>query len=262
MSSLTLDDFYVNHIDKTGHCNLKTLPLVHTCDGQHFRAILIRNKILPTLCPVFDEDLAYFFYGRPSYRVNNKGMSSASMSNFPVCLVIEPEQVLNVESIYPFDTGAYSVDLYKDVVHRSAKVEDFKFKSTFDFVKKFISLFYETNENYYYGKVKINEADIPPMSFELKSIYSLAANKGATVADDRCSAIEVQSRKGLQILPNVIKAAILPSMVLEDEIVSNYLYDMGIESIPYETMQWDPSTVTPLIINQLNDYYKQEEILA
>ncbi|WP_171972329.1 hypothetical protein [Pseudoalteromonas sp. EB27] len=262
MTNLTLDDFYVSHIDKTEHNDIKTLPLVHTCDGQHFRGILVSNRIAPTLCPVFDEDLAYFFYGRPSYRVNNKGMSSSSMSNFPVCLVIEPNNLKYIDNVYPFDTGAYSADLYKDAINQNAKIADFKLKSTFDFIKKFISLFYETNENYYYGKIQINESDIPTMSFELQSIYSLAANKCATMTDDRCSAIEVQSKAGLQLSPSVVKAVILPSSVLDDEIVSNYLYNMGIEGISYETMRWDPSAITPHIITELNEYYKRERILA
>ncbi|VVQ17845.1 hypothetical protein PS934_04554 [Pseudomonas fluorescens] len=237
------------------------MPLVHICDCYALRGILSSKAIKPTMCPVFNEELLYFFYGRPSYRINDGGLSFGSKSMFPVCFIINPAYAVDIKRIFPFDTGAYYAGLYKDHVHKSAACDDYMFDSTYEFIQKYVSMFYGTNTNYYNGTATIALDKLPVMGFEFQSLHSLITQQGACVVDDRSYTIEIQCSGETNISNGSVIAVVLPDDIMSDEVLSSFLYDNDIEPITYKSARGAPSHITPLIIDLVRNYYEQEGVV-
>jgi len=242
---------------RIGNENIKVplIPLMHTCDGIGFRGILEQMEIEPRLCQVFNEHLAYYFYGRPAYRLKEK-TPTGQIELFPVCFIINPNKLNDIERAFPFDTGAFKADFYSQFVSSNLSMEDFIFEPEYDFIRKYIGLVFDSNANYYKGKPVISLSDISPLSYELRALFESISNKGSREVDDRCFTIEVQSKNSLNIDSESIEAIVLPSELIEDEDVLNLYMDYDIELITYEVYRSAPSSTTSVILNKVSEYYQ------
>lgn len=237
------------------------MPLVHTCDCYTLREIIDSKIIKPTLCPVFDEHLTYFFYGRPSYRVSDKGLAFNTSSVYPACLIIQPDEVKNITRVFPFDSGAYAAGLYSNYLHKSSKQEDYLLDSNYSFVQKFVKYFYDTNQNYYDGKSTLQKSSIQPCAYELETIYSLINVTHGEIFDDRCYTIEVQSSVSVEINKSALKAIVIPDTIAGDSTLVTFLYDNDIEAITYSTSRAAPSHLTPLVIAKVREFYVNQGLI-
>jgi hypothetical protein len=237
------------------------MPLVHVCDCYSLRNILSTKKIQPAACPVFEEDLLYYFYGRPSYRVKDGGLASNTKSMFPVCFIIDPVHVLGVKRIYPFDTGAYHAGLYSNQIHRNAKCDDYEFDSSFEFVQKFVSMFYGSNVNYYDGTTTVTPDKFPVMGFEFHSLHQLINQVGIAMADDRSYTIEIQSAAETVLARGSVKAVVVPDDVMTDEALVDFLLENDVEALTYSSLRGAPSHITPLIIDKVRSYYIEQGVM-
>lgn len=237
------------------------LPLVHTCDCYTLREIISSKTIKPTLCPVFKEELVYYFYGRPSYRVNDKGLAFNTSSVYPACLIIQPEEVKSITRIFPFDSGAYAAGLYSNHLHKNSKQEDYLLDSNYPFVQKFVKFFYDNNENYFNGKSTLQKDMIQPCAYELESIYSLINVTHGEIFDNRCYTIELQSTVSVEINNNALKAIVIPDSIACDSELAAYLYENEIEAITYSTCRVAPSHLTPLVIEKVKEYYIDQGVI-
>lgn len=237
------------------------MPLVHVCDCHALRTIITTNKLKPTLCNVYSENLLYFFYGRPSYRVNNGGLPVSIPALFPSCLILDSQLISDIKRIYPFDTGAFNAGLYSDLVHKNSNRDDYIFDNNYLFVQKYIGLFYSGNKNYYDGSPVITSTSLPPMGFELQALLDLINRKGASKVDDRSYTIEIQSSSETDISNGSIKAIVAPESMFEDQYFSSYIYDNDIEPISYGGYRADPSHLTTVIISKVRDYYLEEGLI-
>jgi len=258
--SLVSDAYFRATIEKVSDLP-PILPLVHTCDGHTLREIISSKKIKPTLCPVFKEDLVYYFYGRPSYRMNDKGLAFNTSSVYPVCLIIHPEEVKGIARIFPFDSGAYAAGLYSKYLHKNSKHDDYLFDLNYPFVQKFVKYFYDTNQNYFDGKSTIQRSTIQPCAYELETIYSLINVAHGEGFDDRCYTIEVQSSSPAEINNSALKAIVIPDAIAGDSEVATYLYDNEIEPIIYTTCRVAPSHLTPLVIAKVREFYISQGVI-
>lgn len=237
------------------------LPLVHTCDCHTLREIISSKIIKPALCPVFKEDLVYFFYGRPSYRVSDKGLAFNTSSVYPACLIIQPEKVKSITRIFPFDSGAYAAGLYSNYLHKNSKHDDYLLDSNYPFVQKFVKYFYDTNQNYFDGKSTIQKSTIQPCAYELETIYSLINVTQGETFDDRCYTIEVQSSTSIEISDSALKAIVIPDAIAGDSELAAYLYENEIEPITYSTCRVAPSHLTPLVIAKVREFYIDQGVI-
>ena len=55
--------------------NWGAMPLTHITRGVIADDILRSGQISPSPCRVFEQPLAYFFYGRPAYRIGDNGVT-------------------------------------------------------------------------------------------------------------------------------------------------------------------------------------------
>ncbi|CAK2016148.1 conserved hypothetical protein [Vibrio crassostreae] len=250
---------YREHIDGQ-QSTLDLIPLMHTCDGIGFRGIIDSKQIATTHCSVFNENLAYYFYGRPAYRLKREDCTGM-IQLFPVCFIIEPAGISSFKRAYPFDTGAFDAALYQQHVVSKLEMSQFEFKPNFDFIKKFVEYIYTTNGNYYKGKATLISDDLPPLAAELQSIVHIINNKGLTQVDDRCTTIEVQSDNPLDITNGSVKAIIMPSEMLGDESVTQLLIDYNIDPITYEVYRSSPSSTTSVILNKASEYLSDTGVI-
>jgi hypothetical protein len=237
------------------------MPLVHICDCHALRSIVFSKSIKPTQCPVFNEELLYFFYGRPSYRIKDNGFACNLTSMFPVCFIVDPLHASGLKRIYPFDTGAYHAGLYGSHIHKDSQREDYAFDSSYEFIQKYVRMFYSNNSNYYDGSSTIPPDSIPKMGFEFQTLHQLINHKSIGTIDDRSFTIEIQCSSETNILSGAIKAIVLPDEILQDDALSSFMYDHNVEAITYCSSRSAPSQLTPLIIDKVRNYYKQAGVI-
>lgn len=237
------------------------MPLVHTCDCFTLRNIVNSKLLEPSLCPVFNENLVYYFYGRPSYRLGDKGLAFNTSSVYPACFIIDPTEVNVLTRIFPFDSGAYAAGLYEKHIHKKAKKEDYQFETSYEFIQKFVKFFYDSNSNYFDGKTTIQRNEIQPCAYELESIYSLINTPHGEQFDDRCYTIEIQSSAPTQIDGKSLRAIVIPDSIAADEVLASFLYDNEIEAITYTTTRVAPSQLTPLVIAKVRDFYLNKGVI-
>lgn len=253
------ENYYHKYINDSQNM-LKAMPLVHICDCFTFRKILATGVISPTLCKVFNKQLSYFFYGRPSYRVGPNNCTSNATSMFPICFIIEPGQINSISGAYPFDTGAFQQGFFSRYVHPKASVSDYELVGELEFIQKFVGYFYETNSCYYDGVSTVSNNSLPAMAYELQSVYQMITSQATEEFDDRCHTIEIQSSQAINLSSGGIKAMVLPSSIAQDPEISAFLLDNDVEPIIYQTTRCSPSSVTSTIITEVRKYYEDEGV--
>ena len=119
MSKRKADGRFRKFVDAQNDSSLP-LPLVHTTSAYSFADLCDGDSIDPRYCKWFKKDLIYLFYGRPAYRTEEAEFTDLSF-NWPIIFVFDPEKIDGITSIYPFDTGAFFLNLYNRFFARPSK---------------------------------------------------------------------------------------------------------------------------------------------
>ncbi len=207
-SPLTFAEFVEAHTPVANE-----LPLVHTTRCELFKQLCSAGYLSPRDCPVFKEPLLYFFYGRPAYRSKLGGRPDTLMNPMPICFVFKPGAVgPDFKRVFPFDSGAASAGMFVPHVEPGDLLA-YSLPPNLATIRKAISAFFETNDNYFFGTPRSDPAAANAIS-AIGSYRSLLNEGGPTHYDDRRSAIEVQSDQNL-ILRNNVHAVVLPTPFLK-----------------------------------------------
>lgn len=200
--------------------NTPDMPIIHSTSLYNFRNILKQSKITSKKCPVFNENLLYYFYGKPSYRVATKSGARTDITYCPICFVLKPQCVSDFKRIYPFDSGAFHNGLYKAHLPKEFDLMTFHLGNDPEMPKRVVDLFFGSNRAYFFGDAtRMNQ--LGPMDFEVQSYYQLITSSGETGYDDRRSSIELQSELNLTLSERSVCAIILPKKSLDDTDVFN-----------------------------------------
>jgi len=241
--------------------NLPNLPLCHTTDGYTAREILSQGKLSPTPCPVFKgEDLLYFFYGKPTYRVSSE--STAGTSAFwPVSFLIRSSNIIP-QTIFPFDTGAFINKRYTNYFHEKMDIKKFELDNNIVKIKNFIKFFYGKNESYFFGKpISDLENSIPKTFFELESYYELIRSKTIQSSDDRDRSVEVILNTEINLTSKSILLAVIPTFYLDDDIFRQNLLNYAEIVYDYPTTKGNPNEYHGLIIDRVSKYLKTKKLI-
>jgi hypothetical protein len=231
------------------------LPLAHSTSFLHFRDILSSHVLTPTPCTVFkDEELLYLFYGRPAYRVSRGVLGSPQLRHLPVCFLLQPDAITTPKRVYPFDSGAFMSNLFKNFL-TGLDLDNFALLDDFPkTLQRLISAFYGSNLNYYYGKMD-GPASGSPLDIEVNAYLAMLRDTGvafaseSTSSDDRRYTIEIQADSSIQlaaedaadangnmVVRNRVVAVALPLPALgEDEIMEPVTKIWKAEPITYPT---------------------------
>src|SRR5580692_6305822 len=195
-------------------------PFIHITRGYEFDAIIHGDTIDPTHCEVFGEDLIYLFYGRPAYRAKD-GNNARMEFEWPIVFVLDPEKVTGIKRVFPFDSGAFALGLYKEFFHVKSEIEDFALDPTIESARKLVGSFYISHEEYYSGATRKN-VEIPLRQFEVQGVFELCrlpgvqdGAPGSLVRDERSSAVEIQLSNPISLKDSLI-AVVLPEPYIGD----------------------------------------------
>jgi hypothetical protein len=235
------------------------LPVTHVTDAYIVQKLTQSNSLLPSNCPVFDEPLLYFFYGRPSYRANSNSSNTSSTFMAPVCLIFNNSLLEHAYRIYPFDTGAYQAGLFTRFLHPLMKLDDFELSLNSLSPAKLVSIFYENNTGYYDANPKPKSNNATAFPFEMDAYSALIGYTSAEKFDDRNSTVEIQVRKPVSIDSLNLKAAVVPSSLADKSYFRAALRIWGADLVVYSwTNRMKPNEYTSQIFNLVRDYLQSE----
>src|SRR5215213_5943770 len=115
-------------IDKQPDPSWGPMPLTHITKGIGAEDIIRGGAVEARHCREFNQPLAYFFYGRPAYRISGEGTLRAEAA-CPFCFVFKAGVISKALTINAFDTGAFDNRMYKHVLLYEMNVEDFSLES-------------------------------------------------------------------------------------------------------------------------------------
>jgi hypothetical protein len=128
------------------------LPVAHTTDGYRFRDILENPRLRPSQCHVFNEQLTYFFYGRPAYRAASTKKATSLDSFSLISILFKSDALPTPKRVFPFDTGAWHRGLFASYMHPKMTLSNFELAPSLAEAQKLVHLFYGNNTRYYMGE--------------------------------------------------------------------------------------------------------------
>jgi hypothetical protein len=229
------------------------MPLMHSTGGDGLLALLQSRVLKTSKCPVFNEPLLYFFYGRPAYRPYGNVLNTSNPSFRPVCLLFRPEALTDVKRIVPLDTGAFKAGLYSRHVTSHMTVEHFVIGGKVTEAARFIHSFFGSNRTYYFGQLR-TDLQLKATDMVAQCYRSIVADTGISDVDDRRSTIELQSITEMHLNCDTLLAAALPEAFLEDDAISDLLATCNAQTITYDIYSDRPAHDVREIMARVKDW--------
>lgn len=217
-------------IDKVDYSILpEPLPIMHSCEVFDCESIIEDVQLKPTMCPVFEEELLYFFYGKPSYQVGEKEKQNRTDDLCcPVCFIIDIDRI-DIYRVFPFDSGAFKHGMYSQFIHKHMKIDKFEIDNKINSIRAYVSVVFSNNWNYINGITVEKQAE---NTYTNALLRMLSANGGFNI-DERANTIEVICRNPVDISKDV-RGIVLPEGLLRKKGISNFILNNKIEYKTYE----------------------------
>ena len=165
------------------------------------------------------EKLVYFFYGRPSYRVNPDIKDTRVSSFAPICFVFKREFDCQIKRIHPFDTGAFDAGRLSGFVHSTMAMSDYQLSPEILSAQCVVNAFYGNNSRYVdclpSGAIEI-EKIVKDRLFFVESYYFLIRYTPNVDSDERAHSIELQTDEVVYLKDNVL-AVVVPDRFFDGE---------------------------------------------
>jgi hypothetical protein len=220
-----------------------------------FKHIIQDIQLKTFTCKVFEKDLLYFFYGRPSYRIKANGLPTSSPAYLPVCFILDFGKTGLPYHVYPFDSGAENANLFGDFLHERWSNADFALTPGLEAPGRVVSCYYDTNKNYFLEK-PIGRT-IMPMDLEAQSYKNLVENQGDTKYDNRRSSVEVAYDTHIQLSAENLLAVALPINLMDDKRVTDFIAAYNAQPLVYVTSHENPggyhSAIRTVVFKFLTD---------
>jgi hypothetical protein len=194
------------------------MPLTHITKALGASDIAKLGHVDLTSCPVFNEKLAYFFYGWPAYRVSGDGPIKLEVA-CPCCFIFDAKLIEKATAIFAFDTGAFAKRLYKHMLPDEMDVEDFSLERDTSRPNKLISKTFGSRIAYFQGDIfSIPDPNTTTKAheFHARSYLHLLGSPGRNEPDDRICSIEVILSEKVPLKNNLL-AVIVPHTLWRDE---------------------------------------------
>ncbi len=238
------------------------LPFVHTTRAFRFDDIKLSDALIPTRCEVFQTNLLYLFYGRPAYKVK-KQINPRLAFDWPVVFIIDPTRISNmIESVYPFDSGAFFHGFFSQYFDTDNRLDDFCLDEGVESIRKILGSFYRNDFEYLTAASRKN-VDISLSDFEAAGVHELTRTPpistftNDTTSDERCSSIEAILTDRVPLDGNVI-AVIFPELLLDDRNNVEYFKQMECNVFPYSIIGFtDSQTIVGSVYSKVIDAYRE-----
>lgn len=243
-------------IDEYGIDSLLLLPSTHSTQCHNVENVLRQKAIKLTYCKVLEDNLAYFFYGKASFKASP--YSGEAVSNYmfsPVCFIVDTAK-LKAKRIFPFDSGAFKGNRYESYFPPNAKIEEFELISDVNLIPKFIKLFYGDNEAYIKGEcLHLEDAEAYNATFFLNEFLRAS---GRLPFDERSRTVEIVVGEDV-ILSNSVRAIIMPAPFQRNrEFQKFHTNNPNIEIISYDVhYPRDPYLANDTIFKEVIKYIQK-----
>lgn len=236
------------------------LPFVHSSRCEFLKTIEQDGNLKPRLCNVFDEVLLYLFYGRPAYKT--KPMQTFNIGYCPICFVIKPSaSSVRIVRAYGLDSGGTKQNRFTPHV-APTDLDELSLGSNIDSYRSHVQTIYGSNKKYIRGN------SIDPAMFRLatgsivKRYLQLLKDPNITLADDRRSAIEVQTDSSIDLQTD-LEAVVLPDEFLdEDATLETIVNTWNAQPIGYPACEGNcPSGYAYVIRDRIYQYYEQKALI-
>ncbi|MEN5361923.1 hypothetical protein [Brevundimonas intermedia] len=213
------------------------MPLTHVTKAFTARDIIREGKVSPSEAGPLKVPLAYFFYGRPAFRVSGDGSIKVG-ATCPVCFVFDPEIIKRAHAIHAFDTGAFGKRMYSHVMMDEMNVTDFALGADPSAPNKLISAAFGSQEAYFEGDLSraASPESAPVWNFLAQAYLQLLISPGRNEPDDRVGAIEVTFADPVLLADNLY-AVIVPHILWTDDDPAPWLKELReaqVEILPYK----------------------------
>ncbi len=198
--------------------NWPPMPLTHITKALSAADIAKSGYVDVVKCDLFGKPLAYFFYGRPAYRVSGDGAIKIEAA-CPCCFIFNAKLIEKAEAIFAFDTGAFSKRLYKHMLTDEMAVEDFSLGTDVSRPNKLILKTFGSRLAYFQGDIyAIPDPTTITKSYEFhaRSYLNLLTSPGRNEPDDRICSIEVILGEKIPLKESLL-AVIVPHTIWDDE---------------------------------------------
>lgn len=221
------------------------LPLVHMTLAGHARDIIDAGRIQARRCRVFERDLVYFFFGKPAYRYKGDLEKEDLVYRFPAAFLLDPAKVGH-HHVYPFDTGAAKLGLYRDA-DQTLGIVDYELMPDQTSPQRMLQWAFHDVDAYMRSDVKgeltggVPEFDQVTQSFERIARRARPGTNLEGRYDGRAVSIEVATNQDVS-LGDAVDCVILPEAFLESKgktnrVAIDSLNGLGVETLTYE---WAP----------------------
>jgi hypothetical protein len=224
-------------VDRQNDPGWPLMPLTHISKGLGAEDIIRAGHVAADNCTVFKEPLAYFFYGRPAYRISGDGAVKVEAA-CPYCFVFDAALIRNCKAILAFDTGAFDKRLYKHVMMEEMQIEDFLLEQDERRPNRIIGAVFSSLKSYFDGdttKMVVPDKGAHPWEFLARTYLHLLASPGRNEPDDRICSIEVVFGSNVPLTGN-LKAVVVPHTLWDKSVKAPWLdalYKAGVEIEPY-----------------------------
>lgn len=196
------------------------LPLMHSTTCENTESILVNNLLETTYCKVFKENLLYFFYGKPAYRVSSQiPESSTSYILAPCCFVVDYKKIKSAR-IFPFDTGAFATERYDEITKLRTGMCEYELSNRIEDIPQFICMFYENNNNYIEGNVSL--ARNKATTIASQALIDFLSSSGLLKYDDRARSVEISTGDNLE-LSDSVEAIVVPKPFKRNKVFERFV---------------------------------------
>ncbi|TBB57027.1 hypothetical protein ELH42_37765 [Rhizobium ruizarguesonis] len=202
------------------------LPVFHTTESLFLRDIVTGLQINTTKCKVYDEDLVYVFYGRPSYRPSSSNNATKMLEYYPVVFLMSPDAVKSIKRMLPFDSGGYHSGRFEDFLHPAMRKEQFEIPPPIDNLEAVISYFFGSPDDYMKAVGKADQTPAPTR-FEIAAFHRMVHGVQKSTSDDRRITCEVQSDSPITLTKGVVRTIIAPSVFEDEDYFTERLIELG-----------------------------------
>lgn len=246
----------------SGHATrVRPLPLVHTTSVAVARNALPVGTLRASKCSVFEKELAYFFVGRPSYRLKGSDQRSRYITPFPVVFVLAGDAIQSPFHVYPFDTGAAANGIFDTSADTTIPLEDYELDPSIQAAYEHIERCFRTTGDYFDAILNAQYVNsVGALDYTDNSYIGIAgsgvASRGSP--DMRASAVEVAVQAHVR-LHDVLKLFIAPKQMMggygnAPAAEVGLAMNLGAEVQYYD---WQPNTVPDDYYEELHDMVRE-----
>lgn len=242
------------------------LSLIHTSDFCRLQGIQEDNSLTALPDSRFNHDrLLYFFYGRPSYRVN-PAVSNTRVSSFaPISFVFKKDFTWNGARLHPFDTGAFTDKRMITTIHSEFGLVDFELTATPENAQAIVSAFYDGNKNYIdcnpTNKLDVEDL-IKKRQLQVETYYDLLRSAPNEQGDERLHSIQVQFNNDVPLKGNLL-AVVIPGRFFDDEQQRSIADEWECKVVPYHLQSvFTPKDLMSLLFDKVRQVLLEDDQLS